>query len=153
MGEAVEATCTIKGGAGHDASWFVAKGSPAEIKQQIIEFYGLTGDDLEEKTPHEVMLQGQDIAQATGAVSSKLNGTWTKSNDWPSKNDKPPAKKKSAPKKEEDDDPNGNVIAQIELAKTEDDLKKLVGLHRDAFKTDSVKAASKKRFQEIKEGK
>jgi len=154
MSDGGESTATLKYGKGHEDSWFVAKGTPAQIKQQVIDYFGLTGEDLAEKTPHEIVLQGQSIAQGTSAVSGKLNG----SIDWPSSSDRPAAakkggsKKKSEPKKEEDEHPWGQVLAQIELAETEDALKKLFAVNKEAFQNADVKEASKKRFAALKEG-
>lgn len=72
-------TYTVKYAGGYDAPWLVVNGSPAEIKAQLIEFFGLQDDpeglQLEDLSPNAVALLATNQAKAEYTATSRLGGS------------------------------------------------------------------------------
>jgi len=142
---------TIKYSTAKDASWYTAAGTPTEIKGQLIEFFDLR--EAEDLSPHEVVLLAQGIAQSTNEVATKLGGEPVVDNAWPT----PPTEEEKAERKaqrqaqkaanaaatdapsepeEKDDRKFGEVLAAIEGAASEQELRQVWVTANTAAKKD-----------------
>ncbi|WP_263729939.1 hypothetical protein [Cellulomonas sp. SG140] len=70
----VASTATIKFDKGYDAPWYVAYGSPEEIKAELIDAFGLDGASDAGLTTAEVIVEASRVARNLWTASSKLGG-------------------------------------------------------------------------------
>jgi len=131
-------TLTIKFAASHDAPWFVADGSPEEIKQQLIEFFGLTG--AAGHTPHEVALTAVQFAMKSASEVLDLQP----SNSWPSRSDRGPRQRE--PK--EPENPYQATLDAIATAKDKRSLTQIWVTLPGAVKSGSEHPEVKQAFNE-----
>lgn len=72
--EADSGSATIKYGRGFEAPWYVPKGSPEKIREQLITFFGMDRDSVADMTGNEVLLEANTIAQAAYTAMSQTGG-------------------------------------------------------------------------------
>ncbi|MFD6636786.1 hypothetical protein ACFWDN_13325 [Micromonospora chalcea] len=148
---------TIKYGKGYEETWVSFAGLREEIREDIIDYFGLDRDSVSGLTLSELVVSATNLAHAKGNVASSLGGTVIP----PAQQSKPaPAsdvwdeigqagQQSSAPAEPEKDP----VLTLIEKAESVDELKRIwaenqervVGPILDAWKArgKELKAASK----------
>lgn len=127
-----------------DEPWTVAHGkTPEAVKNWLIGFFGL-GEEAQDMTPAEVMVECQTLATAMSTVATKAggrpvghkgsnSGKWEKAREGGSSQ---PAK----PEKSEEEVERERLSAAIASATSTDDLRQLWARNQDAFKDESLMA-------------
>ena len=143
-------TYTVKFHKDYDAPWYVAAGTPSEIKDQLVEFFGLDAESVADKAPFEVALECTQIGQAAYLVSKGLKASVAKDDD-PIANKRqgasegrksgwPGSAKAQQPK--EPEHPFQGVLDQIAAATTKAELGRVWATNKDSFNNEDVKKAA-----------
>lgn len=148
MSDAAELTVTFKYGKGYEETWAVFKGKAQDLRQQILDYFGMDSSEFSDLTLHDVVLEATRIAHADRTVMTSLGGkVATKSERAQERAQEPASQAKSEP---EGPTPEQALIARLEAAETVDGLKRLWAENKALFSDDGVKAAYKKRGSELK---
>lgn len=133
-------TVTIKNGGKHEETWAVFKGTIYNIRQDLVEYYGLTVD--EDQTLFEVAHMAQEVAQNFTGFGKALGArVITKSE---SVTEQAPTVAEPA------ENPHADLIARLLAAESAEALKTLWAKNKAAFDDAEVKAAYSKRGKELK---
>lgn len=151
-----EITITIKYGKGYDDSWAVFRGTPAELRANILDFYGMDPDSQRGLSLSSVVVNATNIAQGKSLVATQLGGAViaeTKNEAEPAKpTDDPwaaaasaqssaPASSASVAKPSED--PNAYILGEIAKQTTVEGLKKVWAANQSFFANPDVMASWK----------
>ncbi|MDH6462037.1 hypothetical protein M2302_002212 [Micromonospora sp. A200] len=68
-------TVTIKYGKGYEETWAVFNGLPAEVRHDLMEYFGLDEDEVAGLTLSEVVVNATNLAHGKGNVAGILGGT------------------------------------------------------------------------------
>lgn len=66
---------TIKYGRGYEETWANFKGIVKVVRQTIIDYFGLTAEETEGLSLHEVVINATKLAHSVSAASAGLGGT------------------------------------------------------------------------------
>jgi hypothetical protein len=149
-----ELSVTIKYDKGHDATWAVFRGTPGEIRADVLEFFGMDPATQVGLSLSSVVTNATQIAHGKGLIATALGATIVEETTEPAKpTDDPWAAASAAqsgpwpgsasvaePKKE---DPNAYILGEIEKQTTVDGLKKLWAGNQSFFSDPAVMAAWK----------
>lgn len=151
---------TIKYDKNHDATWAVFQGSPEQIREDIVSYFGFDRDTVATLSLHGLVIEATNVAHGTGLIASKLGATVVKEelNDRPATPSNPQGDpwaeaagtQPATPAAQPVSDPNAWIKGEIAKKATLDDLKKLWAANQAMFADDSVMAAYKARGQAIK---
>jgi hypothetical protein len=130
---------TIKEGKGYEESWFTFRGTPAQIKEDLIQFFGLDSASVADWTVHAVASHCKAIAHGIAVVATELGAAVIA--DGPSEN--LPAS--STPSPTEDAPAESPLLARIAATTDAESLKRLWAENQDAFKDATVMNAWKAR--------
>lgn len=148
---------TIKYGKSYDDTWAVFKGTAAEIRADILEFYGMDPATQQGLSLSSIVTNATQIAHGKGLIATALGATVIEetTTDEPAKPAGDPWAAASAqqtpsawsgsvsaaePTKA---DPNAYILGEIEKQTTVDGLKKLWAANQNFFSDASVMAAWK----------
>ncbi|WJN62732.1 hypothetical protein [Streptomyces phage phiScoe15] len=150
-----ELTVTIKYGKGYEETWAVFKGSPEEVREDIISYFGVMRDSVSELTLSELVVEMTSLAHGKGNIARFLGGTIIP----PSEAAAPPAQ--TAPTgdpwaaaqsttpvhtvadNQQAEDPNAYILGEIEKQTDVASLKRLWAENQSFFSDPSVMAAWK----------
>jgi hypothetical protein len=150
-----ELSVTIKYDKGHDATWAVFRGTPGEIRADVMEFFGMDPATQVGLSLSSIVTNATQIAHGKGLIATALGATVIEENTEPAKppTDDPWAAASATqsapwpgsasvaePKKE---DPNAYILGEIEKQTTVDGLKKLWAANQSFFSDAAVMAAWK----------
>lgn len=152
-----EITITIKYGKGHDDSWAVFRGTPTEIRANILEFYGMDPASQQGLSLSSVVVNATQIAHGKGLIATSLGATVVEenANEEPAKpagdpwatasaQQSPSAWSGSASVTEtKAADPNAYILGEIAKQTSVDGLKKLWAANQSFFSDASVMATWK----------
>lgn len=140
-----ETTLTIKYGKGYEASWAVFRGdTAANIRQQVIDYFGIAADQVANLSLHELALNVTKVAQGTSNMSTILGATAIGSADGslytgpPHPADSQPATPPAAAPAQETVDPLLGLKTAIEAASSVPDLQRVWAENQAAFNEHSV---------------
>ncbi|MEU8327291.1 hypothetical protein [Micromonospora sp. NPDC048839] len=68
-------TVTIKHGKGYQDTWTVFKGQLPEVREDLIDFFGMNRSEVESLTLHDLVVNATSIAHGVGNVAGFLGGT------------------------------------------------------------------------------
>lgn len=152
-------SATIKYGAGHEAPWAVFHGSPAEVRADIIEFFGITAADVAGLSLSDLVVNASQEARGVATIAQGLDATVTASPQAPSAPAARPttagaadpwaeASAASTPAEPEPpaEDP---VLTRIKNAADVPTLQRIWVTHQSAFSDPAVKEAWKVRGREL----
>lgn len=129
-------------------TWIVFHGSPARVKEQIIEVFAL-GAEAAERPLYDVVNEATDLFKATATVSDKLGGrvlndgkssgsgdAWDRAKSGDSSETKAPEKSEAEVEVE-------RLTAEVAKVTTVEDLQQLWARNQEAFKDEALMAAYK----------
>ena len=132
---------TVKHGKGYEDSWEVFSGSPAEIREDMLSFYGIDAGDVSMLTTHELVavISAQVHSEDVGDIFARLSGeaapqTAVKVSD---------ELTKARPVVE----PQDELIAAIQDAKTNEELDALWEPNKHLFDARVIAAATARRAE------
>ncbi|MGW4158683.1 hypothetical protein [Streptomyces sp. NPDC004788] len=148
-------TVTIKYGKGYDDPWLVLKGRPGEVREDILESFGIERDSVTGLTLSDIVVNATNIAHGKGLIATHLGATVI------SEESAPPAKPqgdpwanvgsaqqassawsdKSATSPEQDK--NAWILGEIEKQTNRADLKKVWAANQSFFADPAVMDAYK----------
>lgn len=149
-----ELTVTIKYGKGYEETWAVFKGSPDEVREDIISYFGVMRDSVSELTLSELVVEMTSLAHGKGNIARFLGGTIIP----PSEAAAPPAPAPSGDPwaaaqsstpvhtvadNQQAEDPNAYILGEIEKQTDVASLKRLWAENQSFFSDPSVMAAWK----------
>lgn len=148
-------TATVKYGKGYDETWVSFSGSPSEIREDIIDFFGANRDNAAAMTLNELVIAVTDIAHGAGSAAAVLGAmpvptapsepeateTTTEAQESPWD-----AARRTQAAPEPASDP---LLEQIVAAGTRDDLRRLWANNQEAFKRTEVQEAFRARSEAI----
>ncbi|USH44952.1 hypothetical protein SEA_GREENWEASEL_34 [Streptomyces phage GreenWeasel] len=154
MSETRGITVTIKYGKGYDDSWAVFKGTPGEVREDVLDYFGIDRDSATGLTLSEVVVNATQIAHGKGLIAAKLGATVI------AEEPAPPAKPQGdpwaaigtsqpvtvadqAPASSPDQDKNAWVLGEIAKKTTRAELKKFWAENQSFFADPSVMDAYK----------
>ncbi|AKY03342.1 hypothetical protein FDI80_gp32 [Streptomyces phage Aaronocolus] len=154
-----ELSVTIKYGKSYDDTWAVFKGTPDEIRSDIVSYFGIMPDAVAEMTLSEIVTAATDLAHGKGNAARFLGATVVPSQSAPAKpaqtaapasNEDPWAAAASSapstpstPPAPQAEDPNAWILGEIEKQTSVDSLKRLWAENQSFFKDAAVMAAWK----------
>ena len=132
---------TIKTGKGYDDSWYTFRGNVAQIRKDIIEFFGMDSASVSGLTLNDIAVNATQIAQGKRAAASALGATVISSTT-----------ETAQPKQEEKPQPEANPIFEmIENATSVEDLKRLWAENQNTFADPTIMAAWKARGRALQQ--
>lgn len=138
-------TVTVKYGKGYEAAWITFRGSPSQIKSDLVQTFGLEGQD--DLNLGSVVLNAQSVAHALHNTGTVLGGTVVGTGK--AKGDKPASSEQAGgdpwAQAEEPADPYEGVKALIAATTTVDELKRLYAETPEIATTPEVLAEWKAR--------
>ncbi|USH45869.1 hypothetical protein SEA_VIEENROSE_34 [Streptomyces phage VieEnRose] len=163
-----ETTVTIKYGKGYEETWAVFKGSPDEVRQDIVDYFGFDRDSVAGLTLNQLVINATQVAHGGGNAAASLGAVSLPKAAAASTPAAAPAQ--SAPAASTDDpwaaagqpasspapaapaaQPEANPIFElIENCKSVDELKKLWATNQAAFADESVMTAWKAKGRSLK---
>ncbi|MEU7400100.1 hypothetical protein [Streptomyces sp. NPDC044948] len=75
MSEARSITVTIKYGKSYEDTWAVFKGSAGEVRQDILEYFGIESDSVTGLTLSDIVTNATQIAHGKGLIATQLGAT------------------------------------------------------------------------------
>ncbi|MEX1655499.1 hypothetical protein ABZ960_20320 [Streptomyces pseudovenezuelae] len=159
-----ETTVTIKYGKGYEETWAVFKGRPAEIRADILDFFGMDPETQVGLSLSSIVVNATNIAQGKGLIATALGATvveetksepakpagdpWAAASAAQPSGPWPGSASVAEPKK---DDPNAWILGEIEKQTTVDGVKKLWAANQSFFSDPAVMAAWKAKGKALKE--
>ena len=154
-----ELSVTIKYDKGHDATWAVFRGTPGEIRADVMEFFGMDPATQAGLSLSSIVTNATQIAHGKGLIATALGATVveeTTTSEAPAKPQGDPWAAASAQQassawsgsasvaeQPKASDPNAYILGEIEKQTTVDGLKKLWAANQSFFSDASVMAAWK----------
>lgn len=146
-GSKAETTVTIKYGKGYEESWVVFRGSPDEIRAQLIGYFAPEPETVEGLSLHELVLNLTKLAHSTSAASSGLGGTVINNGG---RAQRPSSGGWAAAAAEPAVPERNPLYGKVESATTLDEVKDIYARNADAFKADAeLLAAWKAKGKEL----
>ncbi|MGW7434738.1 hypothetical protein [Streptomyces sp. NPDC054849] len=142
-------TVTIKYGKSYDDSWAVFKGRPGEVREDVIDFFGMERDSLTGLTLSDVVTNATNIAHGKGLIATQLGATVI------SEEPSPPAKpagdpwasvggsQQAATPAAPEQDKNAWILGEIEKQTSRAELKKVWAANQSFFADPAVMDAYK----------
>ena len=145
---------TIKFGPGHEAPWYTPRGTPKAIAAQVKEFFGLSEEDVADKSPSDIVALATHRIQHSWAsllVETGLGATLAESQ--PQRGGgfqrRPAGARPANPARGHDggsssaaeEDPHAGIKAEIEEADSEEALKGVYARNQKAFMDEQAKGA------------
>lgn len=161
-----ETSVTIKYGKSYDDTWAVFKGTSAEIRANILEFFGMDPATQQGLSLSSIVVNATNVAHGKALIATTLGATVIEetSNEEPAKPNGDPWAAASAqqgpsalherasvaePAKA---DPNAYILGEIEKQTTVDGLKKLWAANQSFFADAAVMAAWKAKGKALSAG-
>ena len=145
-------SATIKYGSGYEAPWFVAHGTPDQIRRQIKDAFDLHPEEGREVSLAELVALAAVSAQSIYSLAKGLNAKPV--SDEPGTTRRSGGQKTRSKPNERPVDaerPNEGVHQEIEAAGSLDDLKLAWAQAQDAFSNDkALQAAYNAKHKELK---
>ncbi|WP_405799462.1 hypothetical protein [Streptomyces sp. NBC_01506] len=148
----METTVTIKYGKSYDDTWAVFKGTSAEIRANILEFFGMDPTTQQGLSLSGVVINATNIAHGKGLIATALGATVveeTAPNTEPTKPTGDPWAAASASSgsasvtTSKQADPNAYILGEIAKKATVKELKELWAANQTFFSDPAVMAAWK----------
>ncbi|MFE9254020.1 hypothetical protein [Streptomyces sp. NPDC006879] len=141
-------TVTIKYGKGYDDSWAVFKGRPGEVREDVIDFFGMERDSLTGLTLSDVVTNATNIAHGKGLIATQLGATVISEEPAPVKPAGDPwasvgGLQQAATPAAPEQDKNAWILGEIEKQKNRVELKKLWAANQSFFADPAVMEAYK----------
>lgn len=132
-----ELTWTLKQSKSYEASWAVFKGAPEDVKNDMIQSYGLNAEELKDATTFEVAALAEQVMQGLGNVKETLGARVLNAGP-----DSAPAYyqtevPQSEAKADPEPDPHASIHADISDASTKEALRAVWARNKEAFNDDS----------------
>lgn len=144
-GRDAEVSVTLKHDGKYEAPWIVFRGSPEQVKADIIEALGWDKDAGDGKSLLELVHQADKQAKAEYGVKAHLGGR-TISKERKSSTESVSEDTSAEAEAAEEGNP---LLAQIAAVNTVDDLKKLWAENQEAFKDGELMTVWKARGKEL----
>lgn len=131
-------TATIKYGKGYEAPWAVFHGSPSEVREDMVEAFGLDEEFVKSLTVSELIINVSQLALGKGNVAAMLGGVAIGPAD-EAQSSGPSTPAPSAPAKAEEPSSQNDYLLK-KVAETADTkaLKQLYAENQPAFAGDTV---------------
>lgn len=149
-------TITIKYGKTYEDTWAVFRGAPAEIRANILEYFGMDPETQVGLSLSSIVVNATNVAHGKGLIATALGATVIEetTTDEPAKPAgdpwaaaaSTPAQTASAPSAAPaatSEDPNAYILGEIAKQTSVDGLKKLWAGNQSFFKDAAVMAAWK----------
>lgn len=158
---AAEVTVTIKYGKGYEETWAVFRGTVQEVREMVIDYFGITPDAITELSTHELVINVTNLAHGTGNVAAMLGGTViaapvtaapaiTGGNPWEGLEENHTDSNAMDPILPPQEKPNAWLYPMIADSTTVDELRRLYATHSTILESDAdVKAAWSARGKEL----
>lgn len=128
-----DSTATIKFGRGHDDPWLVFKGSPSQVKAQIVDAFSIEAEEANSLTLAELVVNVSQTAQSMRNASAGLGGRVIGNNGRPKSGSDEVWRQADKPA-----EPVVNPLyAEQEACTSVDELKALWARNRDAYDNDA----------------
>jgi hypothetical protein len=151
---------TIKYGKGYEETWAVFKGSPDEIREDIVTYFGFQRESTVELTLSELVVEATSLAHGKGNIARFLGGTIIPPSEHtappqtsPASNEDPWAAASgqqadsawsgSGSQQSQTEDPNAYILGEIEKQADVAGLKRLWAENQSFFSDPAVMAAWK----------
>ncbi|MFI5942219.1 hypothetical protein ACIBCB_18445 [Streptomyces uncialis] len=131
---------TIKYGQGYQDTWAVFRGTPSDVRAQVLDFFGFECQLVTNLTLSELVVEATSIAHGTGDIAGILGGRIVP----PEATDR--EQKEDPWAQTQDAAPSGGspwIVAEIERQENVADLQRLWAANQAAFAEPSVMAAYK----------
>lgn len=143
---------TIKYGKGYEETWATFRGLSREVRDDIIEFFGIDSASVTGLTLSDVVLNATNIAHAKGNLGAKLGATSIPKGDAVNKPAGQPDEAQgmsawesgTAEAAAEQANPNAELYKALEAATTVDDVKQLWAKNQATFAADAELTAAYK---------
>ena len=151
-------TVTFKHGKGYDDTWTVIKSqSNAELRHDLIEYFGLDQSAVEGLSNHELVTNLTAVVHGTSNAASVLGGLAIPAkqeyvhvnaggNPWADLPDE------FTPEEKQEEKPFAYIYKLFADATSTGDLQRIWSANQDAFSDPAVTAAYKARGKELKNG-
>ncbi|MEU4155676.1 hypothetical protein [Actinoplanes sp. NPDC026670] len=134
---------TIKYGKGYEDTWFNARGTVPQVRQMVIDTFGMKPEDVEGLTLSEIVTNATALAHAKGNLGKGLGGQVINTGH-ASRESAAPAR--SAPAQAQaEEPPSKGLIEALGKAETVDELKRLWAENQPLFSEPGVMDAYKAR--------
>ncbi|MCS0601084.1 hypothetical protein NX794_07545 [Streptomyces sp. LP11] len=156
MSEARGITVTIKYGKSYEDTWAVFKGSAGDVRQDILDFFGIESDSVTGLTLSDVVTNATQIAHGKGLIATQLGATViaqepaatpakSQGDPWASvgATNQPVTVADQAPAASPEQDKNAWILREIESKATRAELKKLWAGNQSFFADPAVMTAYK----------
>lgn len=125
-------------------TWIVFHGSPARVKEQIIEVFSLT-EELD-RPLFDIVNEATELFKASGTVTGQLGGRVLSDGQssgpaWQEAQSSPATP--AAPEKTDEEKQVERLTAEVEKATSGDELKQLWARNQEAFKNEGLMDAWK----------
>lgn len=136
-------------------SWIVFHGTPALVREQIIETFGLVASDWNDKPLFTLVAEATKLFKATGNVSRQLGGqvisTGSESQQSASSGGSAWAQAASEPEKSAEEKLKETLLEQVEQQPNVKALKELWAKNQEAFAADELMTAYLAKGKALKE--
>ncbi|MEU8621436.1 hypothetical protein [Streptomyces sp. NPDC048623] len=148
-------TVTIKYGKGYDESWLVFKGRSGEVREDILESFGLDSDSVTGLTLSDIVVNATNIAHGKGLIATQLGATVIaeepaapakpQGDPWANVGSTPQASSawSDKPATSPEQDKSAWILGEIEKQTTRADLKKVWAANQSFFADPAVMDAYK----------
>lgn len=117
-----------------DGMWMVFHGSPSNVRQDILETFGLTEDTYTDYVLHDLALEAQRLFRGMGNASSILGAKSVSGEDV---HDEVARAKAAADAKQAASEEESPLLKLVEACESVADLQALYKRNADAFKADA----------------
>lgn len=162
MGESPgETSVTIKYGKNYEDTWATFKGTPAQVRQQVAEFFGMDPQATAGLTLAQLVFNATGMAHAmttlqnafpamTAIPAHEAGKPGPQGDPWQAAQGASPSPATAGQVPAEEISPSARVLAEIESAATVTDLKRIWATNREAFKDPSVSSAYQTKGRALK---
>ncbi|WP_327292427.1 hypothetical protein [Streptomyces sp. NBC_01198] len=145
---------TIKYGKGYEETWAVFQGSPADVREDIIAYFGFERDSVAGLTLNSLVVNATQAAHGNGLIAAQLGGVVVseepsastakqEGDPWAQAAGAKPAGITPTAPQQPAADPNAWILAEIAKQTNVADLKKLWAENQAMFADATVMAAWK----------
>jgi hypothetical protein len=149
-----EVSVTLKHNGKYEAPWLVFRGSPSQVKADIIATIGFDPANYEDKSLLDVALEADKMSKAQYETSSQLGGrvigSSRKSSTTSVSSDKAEGDTQPTTDAAQEEEAGNPLLKQIAAQESVADLKRLWAENQDAFKDGDLMDAYKARGKELK---
>ncbi|MCM8548807.1 hypothetical protein [Streptomyces sp. STCH 565 A] len=155
MSEVRGITVTIKYGKSYEDTWAVFKGGAGEVRQDILDYFGIESDSVTGLTLSDIVTNATQIAHGKGLIATQLGATVIaqepapapakpQGDPWASVGTSQPVTvADQAPASSSEQDKNTWILGEIEKQTNRADLKKLWANNQSFFADPAVMTAYK----------